>query len=197
MGSADFGDLVLLIGDLKIPYCAKEIPSNFRELLATDKINYVLCTGNLGSQEYVEMLNNITQNVYIVSGDLDSAIVNPDPNSNGQFPEYIVLQIGEFKIGLMHGNQILPWDDPGSLEQWQRRLDCDILVTGHTHKLRVSEKNGKLFLNPGTATGAYSAITPEAPPSFILMALQGNKAVLYVYDLKDGKTNVAMSEFSK
>ncbi|KAH8741635.1 vacuolar protein sorting 29 [Cryptosporidium ryanae] len=197
MSSTDFGDLVLLIGDMNIPYGAKELPPNFKELLATDKINYVLCTGNIGSQECVEMLQSIASNVYIVTGNLDSGIVNTDPESNGTFPEYVVVQIGEFKIGLMHGNQVIPWDDPDSLSQWQRRLDCDILVTGHTHKLRVTESNGKLFLNPGSATGAFSAITPNAPPSFMLMALQGNKVVLYVYDLKDGKTNVAMSEFSK
>ncbi|KAL7069301.1 putative vacuolar protein sorting 29 [Cryptosporidium serpentis] len=197
MSSADFGDLVLLIGDLNIPYGAKELPTSFRELLATDKINYVLCTGNIGSQEYVDVLQNITSNIYIVKGDLDSKIINPDPQSNGEFPEYIVVQIGEFKIGLMHGNQVIPWDDMDALVQWQRRLDCDILVTGHTHKLKATEVNGKLLINPGSATGAFSAYNPDAVPSFMLMALQGKKVVLYVYDLKDGKTNVAMSEFSK
>ena len=46
-----------------------------------------------------------------------------------------ILEIGEFRIGLIHGHQIVPWGDLDSLAALQRRLDVDILVSGHTHEV--------------------------------------------------------------
>jgi hypothetical protein len=34
-------------------------------------------------------------------------------------------------------------------------------------------------------------------PSFVLMAVKGNKVVTYVYELKDNEVNVSKSEFVK
>jgi vacuolar protein sorting-associated protein 29 len=34
-------------------------------------------------------------------------------------------------------------------------------------------------------------------PSFVLMAIKGNKVVTYVYELKDGEVSVSKSEFTK
>ena len=39
-----------------------------------------------------------------------------------------------------------------------------------------TEKRGnKLFINPGSATGAYSATTLASPPSFVLMDIDGSR----------------------
>ena len=48
-----------------------------------------------------------------------------------------VLEVGEFRIGLIHGHQVVPWGDIESLAALQRRLDVDILVSGHTHEFKV------------------------------------------------------------
>ena len=48
----------------------------------------------------------------------------------------------------------------------QRKLDVDILITGHTHQFAAFEYEGKLFINPGTATGAYSALNPGTLGNF-------------------------------
>lgn len=40
----------------------------------------------------------------------------------------------------------------------QRELEVDILISGHTHKFNAFEKDGKFFINPGSATGAYSSL---------------------------------------
>ena len=66
--------------------------------------------------------------------------------------------MGQFKIGLAHGHQIAPWGDPESLASLQRQLGVDILITGHTHKFEAYEHDGKFFINPGSATGAYNPI---------------------------------------
>ena len=45
-----------------------------------------------------------------------------------------VVQIGNFKIGLIHGHQVIPWGDLEALASVQRQLDVDILISGHTHQ---------------------------------------------------------------
>lgn len=44
--------------------------------------------------------------------------------------------------------------DQKALMKWQRKLACDILISGHTCKPDWFEVQGKLFLNPGSVTGA-------------------------------------------
>lgn len=34
------------------------------------------------------------------------------------------------------------------------------------------------FINPGSVTGAYSTITPDAQPSFVLMDIDGSRVCL-------------------
>ena len=104
--------------------------------------------------------------MHVVAGDFDDS---------ASYPEHKIVQIGQFKIGLMHGHQIIPWGDPHALAMMQRQLDVDILITGHTHRNEVCEYEGKWFINPGSITGAYSPLTSEVIPSFILLAIQDNK----------------------
>ena len=52
------------------------------------------------------------------------------------------------------------------------QLDCDILITGHTHKYQQHKYEGKLLLNPGSATGAFSGLESEVLPGFLLMDIQ-------------------------
>ena len=65
----------------------------------------------------------------------------------------------------------------------QRQFDCDILISGHTHQPEVRLDGTKIFLNPGSITGAYSGTTVEVTPSFLLLAVQGDKCLCYKYYL--------------
>lgn len=40
----------------------------------------------------------------------------------------------------------------------QRQLDVDILITGHTHAFEAYEYQKKFFVNPGSASGAYTPL---------------------------------------
>eukprot|EP00918_Siedleckia_nematoides_P099462 GHVU01217538.1.p1 GENE.GHVU01217538.1~~GHVU01217538.1.p1 ORF type:complete len:198 (+),score=19.88 GHVU01217538.1:172-765(+) len=185
----DFGDLVLLIGDFHVPQRALDLPQCFKDLLSTDKIRHVICTGNVGNTATLDMLRSIAGNVHVVKGDCDFGC---------DFPEFKVIKIGDqIKVGIIHGHQIIPWGDKEALTMWQRRLDCDILITGHLHKSFTEEINGKYFINPGSATGAYQPFGETGAPSFMLMAVQGGHVVLYVYEERDGKTGVVMLDFQK
>ncbi len=148
----------------------------------------VLCTGNLVTKEQHDELKALAPNVHIVRGDCDE---------DTSFPESKVIQIGQFKIGLIHGHQIVPWADAHSLAMIQRQMDVDILITGHTHRNEVNEYEGKWFINPGSITGSYSTLTTDVVPSFILLAIQGTKVVTYVYELHGDQVDVSKSEFSK
>ncbi|KAJ1462746.1 vacuolar protein-like protein sorting 29 [Pelagophyceae sp. CCMP2097] len=184
-----FGELVLVLGDAHIPHRAAFIPEKFQRMLVPNKMQHVLCTGNLSTREQYEELRSLAPNMHIVAGDFDES---------GGYPESKVVTIGAFKIGLMHGHQVVPWGDSHSLAMHQRRLDVDILITGHTHKNEVNEFNGKWFINPGSITGAYSSLQSEVVPSFVLLAIQGNKVVTYVYELHEGEhVEVSKSEFQK
>ena len=77
---------------------------------------------------------------------------------NLNYPEQKVVTVGQFRIGLSHGHQVVPWGDPEALALIQRQLDVDILITGHTHKFEAYEHENKFYINPGSATGAYSPL---------------------------------------
>ena len=64
-----------------------------------------------------------------------------------------------------------PWGDLEALATVQRKLDVDILIHGHTHEPSIQQYDGKYFINPGSATGSYSAMNSNVIPSFILMAI--------------------------
>lgn len=48
-------------------------------------------------------------------------------------------------------------------------MGVNILITGHTHEMRVAEHNGIHLINPGSMTGAYSALKLNAPPTFMIL----------------------------
>lgn len=68
---------------------------------------------------------------------------------------------------------------------------CFIISRSYLHIIYV-----RMSLK-GSVTGAYSASTVNTNPSFILLAVQGNKVVCYVYEMKNGEVDVSKTEFSK
>ena len=190
--------LVLVLGDLHIPHRSAELPAKFRALLVPGKIQHVLCTGNLADGSTLEYLKSLCPDVHVVRGDCDDAFFLPGA---GELPESKVVSLGDFRVGLCHGHQLAPCGDSEALGALQRQLDCDVLVTGHTHAFATFEAAGKLYVNPGTATGACpSTARPgeeQPPPSFMLMDLQGPCAVTYVYELNGGEVSVRKIEHRK
>ena len=188
--SEGFGELVLILGDLHIPHRAAAIPAPLKKMLVPERMQHILCTGNACTKGVLEYLKTIAPNVHAVKGDFDEI--------DGLVEERVV-QIGQFKIGICHGHTVVPWGDLDSLAVVRRKLDVDILVTGHTHKSQVIEHDGAYFINPGSITGAFDGINSRVTPSFILMSIKKSKVIVYVYELPPGakKPTVAKTEFSK
>jgi len=188
---AAFGELVLLLGDLHIPHHTGGIPEKFKRMLVPNKMQHVICTGNVGSKEQYEELRGLAPSVHVAAGDFEFS------GGSNIFPESKVIQVGQFRIGVIHGHQVIPWGDHMALSIMRRKLDVDILVSGHTHKNEVVEHEGSYHINPGSITGAFSSVTSDVNPSFVLLAIQGPKVVCYVYELVNDEVDVSKTEFTK
>ena len=182
-------ELVLVISDMFVPQRAPDIAEQFKTILIPNKIQHVLSLGNIGSRESYDWLKSLSNDFHCVKGDFDDQ----------DMPEKKVVQIGEFKIGMIHGHQVIPWGDEEALSNVQRELGCDILLSGHTHNISIKANNGKFYINPGSISGAFSHVSADPTPSFVLMVLQGEEAIVYLYVLNDKKQHfdVNKMEFSK
>ena len=182
--------LVLIIGDMYVPYKAHEISRVFREHLQPGKIHQILCTGNVCTQEELTYLRSICNEIVVVRGELDAEDISS--------VEQVVLPIGGFKVGLVSSYNLFPLDDHKRLALKQRELDCDILIHGGTHEAQAFEYEGCFYLDPGSATGAFTAENPAPTPSFILLNVQGTTAIAYIYTLgEEGTINVRKEKFTK
>ncbi|KAI1713013.1 calcineurin-like phosphoesterase superfamily domain-containing protein [Ditylenchus destructor] len=180
--------LVLVIGDFHIPHRASQLPPKFSKLLVPNKIQHVLCTGNLCAKETVDYLKSLASDVHCVRGDFDEGVAYPDVK---------VISVGHFRIGLTHGHQFIPWGDLKAMELAARQMNVDVLISGNTHACKVHEKNGIFFVNPGSATGAFSLIEEKVLPSFALLDVQSDVIVAYLYRLIDDEVKVDRVQFKK
>ena len=80
--------------------------------------------------------------VRAVCGNMDNQRVR------GELPEQLLMNIGGFKIGLIHG-----WGSPEGMERklMDRLGKLDCIVFGHTHYPVNRTIDGVYFFNPGSA----------------------------------------------
>lgn len=161
--------LTLAVGDIYVPTRATSIPAEFHKLLSPNhgmipgnsKIGQVLCLGNVsGSAETLAFLHGISRSFHIARGESDDvAILKQELKQlDGQdysLATYGVVDTGGLRIGFTNGYLIVPRSDPMALLMLARELDVDILVWGGTHQVEAYTLDGKFFVNPGSASGAY------------------------------------------
>jgi vacuolar protein sorting-associated protein 29 len=108
-----------------------------------------------------------------------------------------VVEFCGVKIGLIHGHQIIPWADEEALENKARDLGVQLLISGHSHELKTSKQKGVNFINPGSMTGAYSALKANAVPSFMILEFKSNEIVVYEYSLVEGELKCIDAKISR
>lgn len=131
--------LILLLG------AQRTCVYDFR-MLVPNKMQHVICTGNVGNEQYAE-LRELAPNLHVVAGDFDAGN-SGSLGQNVSFPETRVVQVGDFQIGVIHGHQIIPWNDHSALARMRRKLNVDILISGHSHQNQVLEHEGYHHINP-------------------------------------------------
>ncbi|KAK4241096.1 Metallo-dependent phosphatase-like protein [Achaetomium macrosporum] len=187
--------LILVIGDLHIPDRALDIPPKFKKLLSPGKIAQTLCLGNLTDRATYDYLRSISPDLKMVKGRMDVEATS--------LPLSQVVTHGAVRIGFLEGFTLVS-DEPDVLLAEANRLDVDVLCwSGGTHRFECFEYMDKFFVNPGSATGAFTTDWAaegeegEAVPSFCLMDVQGISLTLYVYQLRKGENgaeNVAVEK---
>ena len=68
--------------------------------------------------------------------------------------KYISMECNGLKIMVVHGspenNKEYIHNDKKILEIWRQKLECDVLICGHTHVPYFTEVKGKYFINAGS-----------------------------------------------
>lgn len=178
--------LVLCMGDLHVPHRAADLPERFKALLVPGKVQHALLTGDLCDRAMYDYLKSVCPDMRVAMGEFDGAL-----GAEKGYAETCTLKVGELTLGVVHGHQVVPWGDADALAALQRQLGCDVLVSGHTHECRTYVYDGRLLVNPGSATGAASTLSggtaSQVNPSFVLMDVVDARATVYVYQLVDGE----------
>ncbi|KAG8663212.1 hypothetical protein MANES_01G188500v8 [Manihot esculenta] len=136
-----------------------ELLSIFFVMTACPFNNSVTVLCSFCEQEVHDYLKSLCPDLHITHGEYDE---------DSRYPETKTLTIGQFKLGICHGHQVIPWGDLDSLAMLQRQLDVDILITGHTHQFKAYKHEGGIVIIPGSATGAYSSFTYDVNPRWTL-----------------------------
>ena len=166
---------VLVFGDAHIPSRRDSIPEEFYQHIKDNVYDLALITGDLIRESDMRAALPPLPRSFIVVG-------NMDYSSSYNFHEQV--QLDDFNLLLIHGTQLRP---RGSIEQlWEilQQIGGDVAVHGHTHKAAIDLYNDRLFLNPGTISGATGGWGGRADASFIELEVQSSemKVILHQTD---------------
>ncbi len=170
---------ILLIGDTHIPSRAKEIDQRITEKIRSEGVDYLLCTGDLTDESVIDFYRDICSDcsLHVVSGNMDHLPLRRKDE----------IEVGNLRIGLIHGDGIYPRGDVKKLSDVAERMDVDILVSGHTHRPMIEEvrigMKKVLLLNPGSATGAWGGSSSGGKPSFIILEVDDEHIRIRLFEL--------------
>ncbi|KPA84630.1 vacuolar sorting-like protein [Leptomonas pyrrhocoris] len=174
--------LVLVVGDTWVPQRSCGVPEVFRKMFVPGRIHKILITGSVGCKEMYDYLRTIAAEVHCTASEVDRQWTE-------SFPESAVVAVEGVKIGLIHGHQVVPVGDKDSLAALQREMDVDVLVSGGTHHSKYFEFDSRLFVNPGSLSGADDAVGADVPPSFMLLDVQDKSVVTFIYQYQPENTD--------
>ncbi|TFG31126.1 YfcE family phosphodiesterase [Candidatus Thorarchaeota archaeon] len=166
---------VLVFGDAHIPTRRDSIPEAFYQHIKDTEYDMVLITGDLVREADMRAALPPLPQSYIVTG-------NMDYGSSYNFHEEI--QLDDLKILLIHGTQLRPRGNIEQLCEILQQIGGDVAVHGHTHQASITLHRDRLFLNPGTVSGATGGWGGRTDASFIELFVKKSsiKVVLHLTD---------------
>ncbi len=99
-------------------------------------VDMIVHAGDIGTQEVLESLQAITS-VHPVRGNVDGG------KWTDNLPFTDVVQVGQVYLYVLH--------DLNSLDLDPEAAGFNVVISGHSHIPKIEERNGVLFLNPGSA----------------------------------------------
>ncbi|HIP17550.1 MAG TPA: YfcE family phosphodiesterase [Methanothermococcus okinawensis] len=134
-----------IISDTHIEDRSDEIPKEVYDHFSD--VNLIIHCGDIRSESVLDDLSRICK-TFAVKGNTDYL----------DLPREIITNIGNFNVGIIHGDQIEPRGDLLKMKYYTIEKNLDILISGHTHiplikEIIIDELNKKiLLLNPGSPT---------------------------------------------
>jgi putative phosphoesterase len=125
-----------------------QVSRDFKDLLNRhfSEVDVLFHVGDYTSPGVVDYLSSRT--FHGVYGNMDPVDIR------AVLPEKKIVQIGNFRFGLIHG-----WGSPLGLEErvLSQFAEVDVIVYGHSHRALNEMAHGVLLFNPGTASGYTSS----------------------------------------
>lgn len=128
-----------------------QIPSELNDI--AKNFDYIIHCGDFISLEVVEFFKNNFKNFYGVVGNVD------EDNILNFLDKVIVLEVRGFKVAITH-----PYEGGPPFGIKDRILNkigekVDLVLFGHTHIAEISEYKNVKFLNPGSFSGKFPALS--------------------------------------
>ncbi len=99
-------------------------------------VSHIIHAGDIGAPEVVDALRRIAP-VTAIRGNVDRGAWAQS------YPETETLRLGGHCFYVLH--------DLNALNVVPTDLGIDVVVSGHSHRVQISSKDGVLYLNPGSA----------------------------------------------
>jgi hypothetical protein len=125
-------------------------------------VDLIIHAGDIGSPEILESLNDIAP-VYAVQGNMDGVWACG-------LPEAEVVEIGKASLYVLHDLCRLDLDPAAA--------GLVAVIHGHTHRAEIENRDGVLYLNPGSAASFKTAAT------VVLLRIHGSSLEPHVIKLE-------------
>jgi len=163
---------VLVFGDAHIPTRRDSIPAAFYDHIEHANYDMALVTGDLVREDDMRAALPSLPRSFIVVG-------NMDYGSKYNFHEQV--QLDDFNVLLLHGTQLRP---RGNIEQlWEivQQIGADVAIHGHTHSSLIEIHKDRLFLNPGTISGATGGWGGRTDASFLELEVSKDQLIVRLF----------------
>ena len=159
-----------------------EMPADIKKI----EFDAVIHAGDIGDAAFFGKLDSETgdRNLYAVYGNTDFVL-------SGYLPETVSAEIGGFQFFIVH-NLTAPHRITPANEKIIADTHPEIVVSGHTHVPAVEERNGIVFINPGS----LGKVGLTGRRTFAIAGMCGSEVLVEIYDL-DTKEKIISRKFNK
>ncbi len=183
------GVKILIMSDAHIHDRADEVPKQFEELIHSEKpFDIAVYGGDFTDEDVYRWFRSLAHTTYAVQGNMDYL----------DLPEHVTFMhpLSNIRFGVIHGHQVRPRGNIVQLTEIAKRMNVNILISGHTHSPFIKIFNNVLHINPGSLTGAWGGGGGSGIPSMIILTLYENGVEVRHYELRRGKISLNIYRFS-